>query len=38
MLLPDEVSGIVYLQHGFNTRRAGTPNVYFVDTISDFAW
>jgi len=33
MLQPDEVSGMVYLQNGYFTPRAGQPDFYWVDTM-----
>ncbi len=33
MLLPDEVEGLCYTQHGFFTPRAGAPDFLFIDTM-----
>ena len=35
MLSPSEVSSVVYLQHGWFTPRAGTPDFYWIDTMWD---
>ncbi len=33
MLLPDEVDGLCYTQHGYYTPRAGPPDFHFIDTM-----
>ena len=35
MLVPDEVECMVYLQNGYHTPRAGSPDFYIIDTVWD---